>query len=72
MPTRFAADALAPLWRLHSIQGAAPRKDYTLVGFMAYMLSIHPWLTLACLATTPLMWIVTAVFSRMVRPIRPC
>lgn len=40
----------------------------SLIGFMAYMLSIHPWLTLACLATTPLMWLVTAIFSRMVRP----
>lgn len=40
----------------------------SLIGFMAYMLSIHPGLTLACLATTPLMWLVTAIFSRMVRP----
>jgi ATP-binding cassette subfamily B protein len=41
----------------------------SLVGFMCYMLSIHPWLTLACLATTPIMWLVTAIFSRMVRPL---
>jgi ATP-binding cassette subfamily B protein len=41
----------------------------SLIGFMSYMLSIHVWLTLACLATTPLMWIVTAIFSRMVRPL---
>ena len=41
----------------------------SLIGFMAYMLSIHVGLTFACLATTPLMWLVTAVFSRMVRPL---
>jgi len=41
----------------------------SLIGFMSYMLSIHVWLTLACLATTPLMWLVTAIFSRMVRPL---
>ena len=32
------------------------------------MLSLHVGLTLACLATTPIMWIITAIFSRMVRP----
>jgi ATP-binding cassette, subfamily B, bacterial len=36
--------------------------------YLAAMLSVHPRLTIACLATTPLMWLVTAVFSRMVRP----
>jgi ATP-binding cassette subfamily B protein len=41
----------------------------SLIGYMSYMLTIHPWLTLACLATTPIMWVVTAIFSRMVRPL---
>ena len=42
------------------------------VCYLAAMLSVHPWLTLACLATTPLMWLVTVIFSRMVRPhVRP-
>ncbi len=36
--------------------------------YLAAMLSVHPRLTIACLATTPLMWLVTAIFSRMVRP----
>ncbi|HZL89031.1 MAG TPA: ABC transporter ATP-binding protein [Pirellulaceae bacterium] len=40
----------------------------SLALFTAYMLSIHVWLTLACLATTPLMWLVTVIFSRIVRP----
>jgi ATP-binding cassette, subfamily B, bacterial len=33
------------------------------------MLSLHVGLTLACLATTPIMWLVTVIFSRMVRPL---
>lgn len=40
----------------------------SLVIYTAYMLSLHPGLTLACLATTPIMWLVTTIFSRMVRP----
>ena len=40
----------------------------SLVFFLAYMLSIHAALTLACLATTPVLWVLTAMFSRIVRP----
>jgi ATP-binding cassette subfamily B protein len=40
----------------------------SLVCYLAYMLSLHAGLTLACLATTPIMWLVTVVFSRTVRP----
>jgi ATP-binding cassette subfamily B protein len=40
----------------------------SLVCYLAYMLSLHVGLTLACLATTPIMWIITAIFSRIVRP----
>jgi ATP-binding cassette subfamily B protein len=42
------------------------------LSFLCYltaMVSVHPRLTLACLATTPLMWLVTAAFSRMTRPL---
>jgi ATP-binding cassette subfamily B protein len=41
----------------------------SLVCYLAYMLSLNVGLTLACLATTPIMWLVTVVFSRMVRPL---
>jgi len=41
----------------------------SLVCYLGYMLSLNVGLTLACLATTPLMWLVTVVFSRMVRPL---
>jgi len=40
----------------------------SLAVYLAYMLQIHAGLTLACLATTPLLWISAVVFSRMVRP----
>jgi ABC-type multidrug transport system fused ATPase/permease subunit len=40
----------------------------SLVFFVGYMLSIHVWLTVWCLATTPLLWLVTWRFSRIVRP----
>jgi ATP-binding cassette subfamily B protein len=33
-----------------------------------YMVNIHLPLTLACLATTPLLWFIAATFSRAVRP----
>jgi len=40
----------------------------SLAFFLVYMVSIHPLLTLACLGTTPLLWLVTTWFSRVVRP----
>ena len=36
--------------------------------YLAYMLNIHVGLTLACLATTPLLGFISVVFSRIVRP----
>lgn len=38
------------------------------VFYIVAMVQIHAWLTLACLATTPLMAIATQLFSRRVRP----
>jgi ATP-binding cassette subfamily B protein len=40
----------------------------SLTFFLGYMLSIHVTLTLACLATTPILWYLTTLFSRLVRP----
>ena len=40
----------------------------SLVVYVTYMAHIHAGLTLACLATTPLLWIISASFSRIVRP----
>ena len=36
--------------------------------YLAYMLSIHVWLTLLCLMSTPLIWTVSAYFSKKLRP----
>ncbi len=36
----------------------------SLTIFLVYMLQMHVWLTLACLATTPLLWIGAAIFFR--------
>jgi len=40
----------------------------SLAFFLGYMLSIHVKLTLACLATTPILWVITTMFSRIVKP----
>ena len=40
----------------------------SLTVYIIYMASLSPGLTLACLATTPLLWILTAWFSRKVQP----
>ncbi len=40
----------------------------SLIVYLVYMLSIHPWLTVACLATTPLLWWTSLIFSRQVHP----
>lgn len=40
----------------------------TLTVFLIYMFRMHVNLTLACLATTPFLWIGAAVFSKLVQP----
>jgi len=36
--------------------------------YLAYMLSLHVKLTLACLVTTPLLWLIAAYYSRRLQP----
>ena len=40
----------------------------SLVFYIAYMLNIHASLALACLASTPLLWVMVVKFTRIVRP----
>lgn len=40
----------------------------SLVVYLVYMLRMHVTLTLACLATTPLLWFISAYFSGRLRP----
>ena len=38
------------------------------LAYIIYMASLSPWLTVACLATTPLLWLMAAAFSRKIQP----
>jgi ATP-binding cassette, subfamily B, bacterial len=40
----------------------------SLTVYAIYMASLSPGLTLACLATTPVLWILAALFSRRIQP----
>ena len=40
----------------------------SLVFYIGYMLSIHAGLAVACLASTPLLWVMVVKFTRIVRP----
>jgi len=40
----------------------------SLAAYASYMLCIHVPLTIACLATTPLLWVASSRFSRIVQP----
>jgi len=40
----------------------------SLTIYILYMVSLSPGLTLACLATTPLLWLMAAAFSRRIQP----
>lgn len=41
----------------------------SLTIYTLYMVSLSPSLTLACLATTPILWLFTTVFSRRIQPL---
>lgn len=41
---------------------------FCLAFYVVYMLSLHVQLTCVCLATTPLLWAMSVMFSRKVRP----
>jgi len=40
----------------------------SLTVYAIYMASLSPGLTLACLATTPVLWVLSAIFSRKIQP----
>jgi ATP-binding cassette subfamily B protein len=65
---RVAGDAQAVRAFIDGVMVQLVVLALSLVCYAGYMLSIHPGLTLACLATTPLLWLVTVLFSRIVRP----
>lgn len=40
----------------------------SLITYVSYMTSLNPGLTLACIVTTPIMWGLSSLFARVVRP----
>jgi ATP-binding cassette, subfamily B, bacterial len=40
----------------------------SLTVYLVYMVSLSPSLTIACLATTPILWILSTGFSRIIQP----
>lgn len=40
----------------------------SLAVYITFMVNIHPLLTLACLASTPLLWVASVIFSKHARP----
>ena len=40
----------------------------SLTAYIIYMASLSPTLTMACLATTPVLWLMSAAFSRSIQP----
>ncbi len=40
----------------------------SLIAYIIYMVQLHVWLTLACLATAPLLLITSLIFSHYIRP----
>jgi ABC-type multidrug transport system fused ATPase/permease subunit len=66
---RVAADAQAVRSFIDGVVLKVLTVLLTLVVYMSYMLSLHVPLTLACLATSPLLWIGAVRFSRTVRPL---
>ena len=40
----------------------------TLTVYLIYMFKMHVWLTIACLASTPLIWVGAVLFSKLVQP----
>lgn len=41
----------------------------SLTAYVVYMASLSPALTVACLATTPVLWVISAWFSRKIQPL---
>lgn len=40
----------------------------SLAVYLAYMLNMHVWLTIVCLMTTPVLWLLSALFSSLLHP----
>ncbi|MDZ4688091.1 MAG: ABC transporter ATP-binding protein [Planctomycetaceae bacterium] len=66
---RVAADAQAVRSFIDGVVLKVLTVVLSLAVYMGYMLALHVPLTLACLCTSPLLWIGAVWFSRSVRPL---
>jgi len=66
--TRVTSDVQAVRMFVDQVLIQSVIMGVSLTIYVIYMASLHPGLTLACLATTPVLWILAAWFSRQVQP----
>jgi ATP-binding cassette subfamily B protein len=66
--TRVTSDVQAVRMFVDQVLIQSVIMGVSLAIYVAYMASLHPGLTAACLATTPVLWILSAWFSRKVQP----
>lgn len=65
---RAAGDANAVRSFVDGVMVKVLTVSLTLVVYLYYMLQVNVLLTVACLATTPLLWVGAVIFSRFVQP----
>ncbi len=65
---RVTSDARALVQFINGVVVQSIIMLLSLAGYLVFMINLHPGLTLACLATTPVLALAATVFSRIVRP----
>jgi ATP-binding cassette subfamily B protein len=66
--TRVTGDVQAVRMFLDQVMIQSVIMVVSLTIYTAYMASLHPGLTLACLATTPVLAVISVAFSRYIQP----
>ena len=66
--TRVTSDVQAVRMFVDQVMIQSVIMAISLTVYVIYMASLSPGLTVACLATTPLLWLLSASFSRKVQP----
>lgn len=66
--TRVTSDVQAVRMFVDQVLIQSVIMGVSLSVYIVYMAALSPGLTIACLATTPLLWILSAWFSRQVQP----
>ncbi len=66
--TRVTSDVQAVRMFVDQVLIQSAIMAISLTVYIVYMVSLSPTLTVACLATTPLLWVLSARFSRRIQP----